>query len=158
MSQSVGRQRLLLAITGRPSPVRLDHPRQVPAANTLFGVGRAYLELGSGDLPCPPAELVPKTAPISLKSSTCCGKRRPCTPMSAKPRSISSMSAPVNRTAQAPKFSSKCFRLVVPGIGAIHGLRACSHASETWPGVASCRPQLCAAVLRSVGLRGSCLG
>ncbi len=43
----------------------------------------------------------------------------------------------MSSTATAPRFSSKRFSFVVPGIGTIHGFWASSHASAIWAGVHS---------------------
>jgi len=50
--------------------------------------------------------------------------------------SIARKSSAVNSTSTAPRFSSSLCSFVVPGIGAIHGLWASTHASAICAGVA----------------------
>jgi hypothetical protein len=47
-------------------------------------------------------------------------------------------SSSLSLTLTAATFSSRCFTLVVPGIGSITGLRLSNQASATAPGVTAC--------------------
>src|SRR5579864_5439057 len=68
------------------------------------------------------------------------GRRAPSSFSLEEASSICLRSFSVSATFTAPRFSSKRWSLVVPGIGTIHGFRASSHASATCAGVAPLRP------------------
>lgn len=65
---------------------------------------KGYL-LGNGDMPWPPAELVPRLAPMSCRASNASGARAPFTPIFEKPSSSSRRSAAVSEMRVASKFS-----------------------------------------------------
>ena len=50
--------------------------------------------------------------------------------------SMARRSSGVRRTFAAPRFSSRRFSFVVPGMGTIHGFCASSQAIAIWAGVA----------------------
>jgi membrane protease YdiL (CAAX protease family) len=62
--------------------------------------------------------------------------RAPCTLIRAAALSISRRSSAVSSTVAAPRFSSRRFSFVVPGIGTIQGFWASSQASAICAGVA----------------------
>src|ERR1035438_5839662 len=57
------------------------------------------------------------------------GYRAPCTLILEAALSMSRRSSGVSSTATAPRFSSRRFSFVVPGMGTIHGFRASNQAS-----------------------------
>src|SRR5207248_6834026 len=100
-----------------------------PRARSVAGPREERAELAAHQSRTQDADAhdVPSQRPVLFSRAS--GYRAPSTLIFDAALSISRRSSRVSSTFTAPRFSSRRFSFVVPGIGTIHGFWARTHAS-----------------------------